>query len=99
MHDQMNAALIATSPEEEFFDQIERHSVNIPKYTIMPDNGYKTKWDIWVVFVLLYVAFTLPYQVAFQDEPNTRGKVIQFIVDGTFFIDIVLTFFTAVPDV
>lgn len=95
----MNAALLATSPEEEFFDQLERHSMGVPKCTIMPDNSYKTKWDIWVVFILLYVALTLPYQVAFQEESNTRAKVIQFIVDGSFLIDIVLTFFTAVPDV
>jgi len=61
----------------------------------MPDNNNKKVWDLWVVFLLLYTALYVPYQVCFVEESTQAGFVFDIIVDCSFFIDIILTFFTA----
>lgn len=65
---------------------------------ILPENKWKIKWDFWLIFVLIFVAFTLPYRIAFSEDDDTTWTVINFIVDFSFVIDIMITFFTAIPD-
>lgn len=48
--------------------------------------------------ILLYVAATLPYQVAFHERTTKTWRILSFIVDFSFLLDIILTFLTAVPD-
>lgn len=65
---------------------------------IMPEDGWKVKWDMWVVIVLIFVAFTLPVRIAFYETDSTLWKCINLTIDSTFGIDVILTFFTALPD-
>lgn len=53
---------------------------------------------MWVILVLFFVALTLPIRIAFYEEDSTLWKFINFTIDGTFCIDIILTFFTALSD-
>lgn len=48
--------------------------------------------------MLLFVAVTLPFRLAFYEKDDLTWKVLNGVVDGSFAIDIVLTFFTAIPD-
>lgn len=51
------------------------------------------------MFVLLFVAITLPYRIAFA--PEKEGKLwmtINYTIDGSFVIDMILTFFTTIKD-
>lgn len=68
------------------------------KWLIMPDNEWKTKWDSYIVVVLIWVSITLPYQIAFHEETSKKWFVIGLIVDLSFLVDIILTFFSAIHD-
>lgn len=65
---------------------------------ILDTNPYKTKWDLWIVIVLLFVAFTLPWRIAFYETDSTLWMVINYTIDGSFLIDMIMTFFTIIPD-
>jgi hypothetical protein len=65
---------------------------------IYPDNSLKTKWDAWIIMILIFIAVTLPYRLAFSDEDNLTWQIINTTVDISFLIDMVLTFFTAIQN-
>lgn len=71
----------------------------LAKCTIDPRNDWKTRWDLWIVFVLCFVAMTLPFQIGFVDDPGTAWQVFNYLVDASFVIDMLLTFFTAIQDI
>ena len=62
---------------------------------IMPDDKYKRRWNLWIGLLLLYTGIFVPLRVAFYDKASTGVIVMETIVDICFFVDIVLTFFTA----
>lgn len=63
---------------------------------IAEDNNYKNFWDLWIVFVLLFVAVTLPYRIAFSEKDSILWHFFNYTVDLSFLIDMILTFFTAI---
>lgn len=65
----------------------------------MPNNTFKHKWDFYIVVLLIFVAIVLPYQVAFFEKTGKTWKFINYFVDFSFLIDIVLTFFSAQVDI
>jgi hypothetical protein len=65
---------------------------------ISAENPIKQKWDAWMVLVLFFVAITLPYRIAFSEKDPLIWQVLNYSVDLTFLTDIVLTFFTTIPD-
>ena len=65
---------------------------------ISQENRYKSYWDMWIIVVLFFVAITLPYRIAFSEKDSTTWQVINYIVDSSFAVDMVLTFFTTIPD-
>jgi hypothetical protein len=62
---------------------------------LFPNNKYKHVWDLWVVFLLIYTALIVPYKVCFEDDTSDGQFIFDLIVDFSFMIDIVMTFFTA----
>lgn len=64
----------------------------------MPNDTYKVKWDIWIIFVLFFVAMTLPFQIGFVEKPGKGWTVLNYIVDASFVTDMLLTFFTGIHD-
>lgn len=67
-------------------------------YLIMPDNDYKLNWDSLITAVLLFSCLATPVQIALFDEINTSWKVINYVVDGLFLIDIITIFNSAAYD-
>lgn len=63
---------------------------------------YKILWDVFVIALLIFVCVVLPYRLTFVHEENEstkRWEVAYYIMDSFFLIDIILTFFTSIPDV
>ena len=60
---------------------------------ILPNNKYKRWWDYLIGILLLYIAIFLPLRIAFFKEEGML--VFETFIDAIFFVEIVLTFFTA----
>lgn len=50
------------------------------------------------MLLVFYVAIVVPYKLAFSLEETKTTKIISYLIDFSFFIDIILTFFTAYFD-
>ena len=55
-------------------------------------------WDLLVLLLLLIVSLIVPVRLAFVEQDNTSWFVLYTITDVFFLVDLVLTFFTSVPD-
>jgi hypothetical protein len=55
----------------------------------------KAVWDVMIIGVLIFSSLTIPYRVAFVDSDTTSWKIVNSIVDGCFFIDILVIFNSA----
>ena len=106
----VNAALKAVSKDQKLYgvdvedDNVDWKSIhaqdlsNIPKYIIMPNSPRKLSWDLYMGFLLIYVAAFVPYRVAFMSELSSEMNVVEIIVDTSFGVDIVANFLTAYTD-
>ena len=59
-------------------------------WLISPTNVFKLNWDMLMGFVLLYSCLATPVELALFDGPPS--KLLNFIVDGMFLMDIFLSF-------
>lgn len=66
------------------------------KWLFMPENKYKNTWDMFIIVLLLYVAVVVPYRVCLIDDSSEFMLWLDCFMDGSFTIDIILTFFTAI---
>tara|TARA_B110000285_G_C14981699_1_gene541721 strand:- start:437 stop:985 length:549 start_codon:yes stop_codon:yes gene_type:complete len=60
-------------------------------------NGYKTKWDIFIIVLALYNCIVLPLELAILPpfmEDNYTFEVVNRVIDVIYFIDIILSFRT-----
>lgn len=70
------------------------------KFLFSEDNRIKQYWDLFVMLLVLYIAATVPYKLAFDTidydhaEEEKYTKIINYIVNIAFAIDLVLNFFT-----
>jgi len=62
----------------------------------LPSNVAKQRWDLYIATILLVIALYVPLRVSFFDDFSYGKLVFELITDLSFFIDIVLTFFTAI---
>ena len=53
-------------------------------------------WDLYIVFVLVFVAFVVPYRLAFVDVDTDVWVWTYQTIDFMFLVDIVLTFFSSI---
>jgi hypothetical protein len=65
---------------------------------IMEENKYKQVFDMYIMLLVFYIAIVVPYRLAFSLEESKATKTISYVIDFSFFIDIILTFFTAYFD-
>jgi len=66
------------------------------RWVILQNNKYKFIWDLWIVLILVFVAFVVPYRLAFFEGDSEAWMRTFEIFDCMFLIDIVLTFFTSI---
>jgi hypothetical protein len=68
------------------------------RYIIKEDNKFKQVFDMYIMLLVIYVAIVVPYRLAFSLEESKATKTISYVIDFSFLIDIILTFFTAYFD-
>jgi hypothetical protein len=69
-------------------------------FYIHPDSKFKQAWSFVIVLFLLYVAFLMPYFIAFQEDNRAEywKIVIDMISDFVFLFDVLVTCFSAYFD-
>jgi len=55
-------------------------------------------FDALIILLLLYTATYVPFKICYEDETSNVQFVFDLLVDFCFFVDIILTFFTAYQD-
>ena len=63
-----------------------------------PEGTFHKFWDLYIILLLLYTAFFMPYKLAFIEDESFSIIVIDYIVDISFLIDIIVNFLTAYED-
>jgi CRP-like cAMP-binding protein/MFS family permease len=58
----------------------------------------KQWWDIYVMILILYVALVVPYRLAVEAKDTKGWKIWGYLIDASFLVDIILTFFTSYYD-
>ena len=96
------------NPDDEFPTQVVvntdeqamtlRRAKNYDYFIILPDDKFKTYWDLTITLLLLFVCIAAPTRIAFSDEDELVWIVIDSFVDTLFFVDILLNFFFAFHD-
>lgn len=84
----------------EVYKTQEREN-RLPLGIIDPSSTFRNSWDLFMSFILLYIAFYVPYRVClFWDDDNLSDNLqtIETISDILFGIDIILNFSTAYVD-
>ena len=81
-------------------NQDDNNDINIKqkKCVFMPDNKLKSYWGLLIITVLLYTATYVPYGISYIDDEGSVMTIFGTILDGIFFTDIILNFFTAYED-
>ena len=63
------------------------------QYAIRPNNELKQIWDFWILLLVFYSSFSVPYENAFwRAEPESTTWATS--VEVFFWLDIILTFWT-----
>eukprot|EP00620_Florenciella_sp_RCC1587_P019717 CAMPEP_0182569816 /NCGR_PEP_ID=MMETSP1324-20130603/10330_1 /TAXON_ID=236786 /ORGANISM="Florenciella sp., Strain RCC1587" /LENGTH=848 /DNA_ID=CAMNT_0024784137 /DNA_START=99 /DNA_END=2642 /DNA_ORIENTATION=- len=94
-------AAVETDVVEEEEEAEEGSQRDIPRdvWLIHPSHPTKTKWDIYVGVLIFYSVVSVPFRIGFDIEANPTDDpffyYFDWLVDFTFAIDIVLTFYTA----
>jgi hypothetical protein len=63
---------------------------------ILPTNKFIQVWHFIVSILLCFTAIYVPFKVSFIDESSPVQQFFDFLVDGLFALDIIITFFTAI---
>jgi hypothetical protein len=69
-----------------------------PEMLLHPFGNFRTIWDGLSAIAIIYSALFVPYRTAYEIEISGSEKVFDRMVDASFLIDMVLTFFTAYYD-
>lgn len=70
----------------------------IPSFMINPNGFLKSTWNIMILVLVIFQAVVIPVRIAFEDEISIQWRVTDFVMDGIFFIDIIINFLTALED-
>jgi hypothetical protein len=67
---------------------------NTPSGRIDPRNEWKLRWDAFVSVLIIYSVISVPFYIAFNTDATGGLLVWEYILDISFGIDIIFTFFT-----
>lgn len=65
------------------------------KCIIDPGSSWKIRWDILIIIMMMLAAVFTPWQLAFIEVDTLGWQILMYSIDGAFFLDIFVTFFTA----
>ena len=66
-----------------------------PKWVIAANNSYKIAFDFLVMICLMFTCTVVPFRLAFTSYDPLGWIITYAMVDVTFLIDVILTFFTS----
>lgn len=69
-----------------------------PKWIIMSSNRFKIWWDMYITVLLMFLTLVVPVRLAFEDNDPLGWIIAYSIVDVSFLVDIIMTFFTSYTD-
>ena len=79
-----------------FSNHKEKPELNIPPYIILPENKYKSFFDLVVAILYFYFAFVIPFRIAFYTlDTNTDYIIYEIVFEMVFCVDIALSFLCA----
>ena len=64
-------------------------------FVMHPTTKLRQYWDFLQIFLLLYIAISVPYRIGFSEPSYGLWYVADFLVDIYFYIDMFFNFFTA----
>jgi len=71
------------------FADREKHA-----WLLHPDSMFVRVWNIVLTTILMYTAIIMPYRIAFEPVIFWDAwTIIEFTIDGLFFLDVVINFF------
>lgn len=79
----------------------EDQKIAASKFIIDPHGTFRMCWDVWMAFVLVYIAFYVPYRVCLywdDGELSSTLEDVELASDIIFWIDMALNFNTATID-
>lgn len=80
----------AETPEGDLF------GISLAELVVVPEETeWLTLWDVWVVTLLFVTVYYEPFAVAVLAEDPVWAGVLNGVLDLTFTIDLILTFFIA----
>lgn len=68
------------------------------RWIIYPDDSLKVSWDFLMLLLIIYSITFVPYKVAFWESETDFSSGVDLTIDTLFFIDIIVTFFSAYID-
>ena len=89
---------------DEFFETLSNfYASSIPnskknKYLIHSNTKLKIWWDIYITAILLILVFVVPTRLPFVDTEPIGWVIVYALIDLSFLVDIILTFFTTYTD-
>ena len=89
------AAIETDMEEEEEAEDGTQSDIPPGVWLIHPSHPTKVKWDIFVGVLIFYSVVSVPFRIGFNIEADGGWYYFDWVVDFTFGIDILLTFFTA----
>ncbi|CAM9734706.1 unnamed protein product [Ectocarpus fasciculatus] len=62
------------------------------RWVVLPNAGWKQKWDTFGAFLIALSVITVPFRIGFDALPEGGWVVVDWVTDCTFAADIVLNF-------
>lgn len=66
----------------------------ISLFCVHPRQPWKVRWDIFVGLMVVYSLLVLPFRIAFEQEAKGTALVLEYCVEVSFALDLVLCFCT-----
>lgn len=70
----------------------------IPRCIIHPQAPWKTGWNVVMLFLIIFLAMTVPYRIPFEDVTPPIWLYCDIVIDLLFIFDVSMNFFTAMED-
>lgn len=79
-------------------ESVEFKGIKIPRCMISPQNSWKKRWDNYIAVLVIYVVLVLPVKFSFVEEKYLFWDLADYFLDFSFFIDMILNFFSCTFD-
>ena len=92
--EQILGSALATVDNADRFKAQQQEPV-IPRGILHPFSTFRLLWDLLSIFLISFIAISLPYRLAFPVTDSLAQIVLDFVIDVYFVVDIFVNFRTA----